>query len=218
MESSSQPKSANSVTARKPTARRQTAFISLLLVAYAIWGGLLLIGHIVLFEYEMTAGPFVNLKRIFPTKSSILLTHGRPNIILFLHPCCPCSVASVDEFHQLMREGEKDAIGTVVFYMPHEQEAEWSHQPIVSSVKRIRNTSVLYDTDGSQAELFGAATSGHVFIFDGRGVLQFSGGITGSRGHTGDNHNFEMARATIIDRRPKFATAPVFGCSLRGVQ
>ncbi len=208
----------DSDTAREQKPWRKTAFISLLVVAYGLWAALLFTGHVVLFEYEMTEGPLANSKRIFPEKSSVQLTHGRQNIILFLHPACPCSAASVDEFRDLMREGEKDSVGKVVFFMPPDQESEWSLLPLISSVKRIPNVSIVYDTNGAESDLFGATTSGHVFIYDSRGVLQFSGGITGSRGHTGDNKNFEIAKNTIIARNPKYATTPVFGCSLRWIQ
>ncbi len=218
MESISTASSATSVAAHKPAAWRNTVFVFLILVAYSIWAALIFTGHVVLFEYEMTEGPLGNSKRIFPEKSTVQLTHGRQNIILFLHPACPCSAASVDEFHELMRQGEKDSVGKVVFFMPPTHESEWSLLPLIASVKRIPNVSIVYDSSGSQADLFGAATSGHVFIYDSRGILQFSGGITGSRGHTGDNQYFEIAKRTIIARNPKFATTPVFGCSLRGIR
>ncbi len=218
METATTAKPANSAASRRATIRRQTAFVSLLLVVYTIWFALLLIGHTILFEYELTAGPLSDSKRIFPNRSSVQLTHSRQNLILFLHPACPCSAATVDEFRELMREGEKDSIGTVVFFMPHDKESDWSVMPIISSVKRIPNVSPLYDADGSQAELFGATTSGHIFLYDGRGILRFSGGITGARGHTGDNQYFELAKKTILCKSPKFTTTPVFGCSLRGIQ
>lgn len=204
--------------ARKKDRWHRATFISLIVIVYGIWFALLITGHVVLFEYEMTEGPLGNSKRIFPEKSAVQLTHGRQNIVLFLHPACPCSAATVDEFHELMHEGESDSIGKVVFFMPPEQESEWALLPIISSVKRIPNVSISYDTNGSQADLFGATTSGHVLIYDGRGILQFSGGITGSRGHTGNNKNLEIAKNTIIAKNPKFVTTPVFGCSLKGMQ
>lgn len=202
----------------KIIAKKQAGLGLVIIAAYTIWVALISIGHLVLFEYEMTASPLADTKRIFPMKSKIRIAHGRQNIIVFLHPCCPCSDATVEEFRQLMREGEKDSVGTVVFYMPPKEEGEWSLRPIITSVKRIRNVSVVYDTDGSQAALFGATTSGHVLVYDGRGLLQFSGGITGSRGHAGENHNFDVAKNSILAKNPKFATAPVFGCSLRTIQ
>lgn len=188
---------------------------ALLVLAYLMWGGLLFIGHLVLFEYEMTASPLADTKRIFPEKSVVQLARGRQNIILFIHPMCPCTMASVDELAELMHVGQEDAIGTVIALMPTELKSEWSSQPVFSALKRIRNVSISYDSDGSQAATFGATTSGHVLIYDGRGVLQFSGGITASRGHSGDNANLQAAKNIILDRNPKFATTPVLGCALR---
>lgn len=208
----------SSSSSKKPSVRKQTALVCLLVVAYVVWIGMLFIGHLVLFEYELTPSPLANTKRIFPHLSGVQLAHGRQNLVLFLHPACPCSVATVDEFHELMREGEKDSVGTVIFYMPPEMEGEWSVAPIIQSVKRIRNVSVEYDTDGSLAQTFGVTTSGHVLIYDGRGVLQFTGGITGSRGHSGDNHYLELAKQCILARKAKYTTTPVFGCSLRAIR
>lgn len=204
-------------TDKKKSTIRQTAFVFLFAAAYLIWISLLFVGHLVLYEYELTPSPLANSKRVFPQSSDVQLAHGRQNIVMFLHPSCPCSEASVDEFHELMRAGEKDSVGTVVFYMPPEKEPEWSLAPIVQRVKRIRNVTIEYDTDGSRAETFGVTTSGHVLIYDGRGILQFTGGITGSRGHTGDNHYFDLAKQCILARRAKYTTTPVFGCALRAV-
>jgi hypothetical protein len=211
------PKSEYQTTDKKTSGIRQAALVCLFLTAYLIWISLLFVGHLVLYEYELTPSPLANTKRVFPQVSNVQLAHGRQNIVMFLHPGCPCSEATVDEFHELMREGEKDSVGTVVLYMPPEKEAEWSLAPIIQSVKRIRNVTIEYDTDGSQAETFGVTTSGHVLIYDGRGVLQFTGGITGSRGHTGDNHYFDLAKQCILARRAKYTTTPVFGCALRSV-
>ncbi|PZM81110.1 MAG: RedB protein [Candidatus Melainabacteria bacterium] len=204
-------------TDKKKSTIRQTAFVFLFAAAYLIWISLLFVGHLVLYEYELTPSPLANSKRVFPQSSDVQLAHGRQNIVMFLHPSCPCSEASVDEFHELMRAGEKDSVGTVVFYMPPEKEPEWSLAPIVQRVKRIRNVTIEYDTDGSRAETFGVTTSGHVLIYDGRGILQFTGGITGSRGHTGENHYFDLAKQCILARRAKYTTTPVFGCALRAV-
>jgi hypothetical protein len=57
-------------------------------------------------------------------------------------------------------------------------------------------------------------TSGQTFLYDARGTLLFSGGITGARGHAGDN----AGRASIVAllNRAGAATTStnVFGCSL----
>ncbi len=69
--------------------------------------------------------------------------------------------------------------------------------------------------DGDEARRFGAATSGHVMLYDAAGRLHFSGGITPARGHEGDS----LGRDAVIDLIEAYRSAgrrcsPVFGCPL----
>ena len=70
------------------------------------------------------------------------------------------------------------------------------------------------DDDGAEARRFGVATSGQTLVYDTRGALAFSGGITGARAHRGDN----AGRQAIVDLLNNGSTARsttnVFGCSL----
>lgn len=172
-------------------------------------------GHMVLFEYEFSSGPFCNTKRIWPLQTKLEFAKEKINIVMFVHPMCPCTAASVAEFQYLLREAGAKAVGEVVVMMPPKYETDWSTQPILSTLKRIRHVSIFDDPDGSEAQKFGAETSGHVFVYDGRGVLQFSGGITGMRGHEGNNANFQKAEAALRTRQASLLQTPVFGCSLR---
>ena len=65
---------------------------------------------------------------------------------------------------------------------------------------------MLRDDDGAEARRFGAETSGQTLLYDARGALAFSGGITGARGHAGDNAGRASLRradsiASQADRR-----------------
>ena len=53
---------------------------------------------------------------------------------------------------------------------------------------------MLRDDDGAEARRFGAETSGQTLLYDEHGALLFSGGITGARGHAGDN----AGRASLV--------------------
>ena len=68
---------------------------------------------------------------------------------------------------------------------------------------------------GAITAAFGAFTSGQVFLYGTSGELLFSGGITGSRGHEGDNAGRDAVES-LLDRRNAPAHTPVFGCSLFG--
>jgi hypothetical protein len=72
------------------------------------------------------------------------------------------------------------------------------------------------DVGGAEASRFGARTSGYVLLYDASGKLTFQGGITGSRGHAGEN----IGRRTlqrILDAEPgPMHEHAVYGCALLG--
>ena len=61
---------------------------------------------------------------------------------------------------------------------------------------------------------FGAETSGYVLLYDTHGKLLFKGGITGSRGHAGDNAGESAIVALLEGEKPVLTRTKVYGCSL----
>jgi hypothetical protein len=82
----------------------------------------------------------------------------------------------------------------------------WETAAAVPGVRVVRD-------DGAEAWRFGARVSGQVMVYDHAGRLQFSGGITGARGHEGDNAGRDAIEA-LLAGRPHAASAFVFGCLL----
>jgi hypothetical protein len=72
------------------------------------------------------------------------------------------------------------------------------------------------DPNGAEAQLFGAETSGYVLLYDTLGQLLFKGGITGSRGHAGDNAGENAIVSLLTGQGASAKQAPVYGCSLIG--
>jgi len=66
----------------------------------------------------------------------------------------------------------------------------------------------------AEAKRFGAETSGQTLLYDERGTLAFSGGITGSRGHAGDNAGRASLLALINRSDADRRGSSVFGCPL----
>ena len=122
-----------------------------------------------------------------------------PRLILFLHPRCPCSQATVEELTQLGP-------------LPH-LEIVLSQ---VSSAAALRaafpQAELVSDPEGKQRELYQAWTSGQLVGYDGAGRLGFCGGITASRGQRGAS----LGRANLLawlHGQPQ-QQASVFGCPL----
>jgi hypothetical protein len=76
---------------------------------------------------------------------------------------------------------------------------------------------VFVDDGGVEAKRFGASTSGETMLYDESGDIQFHGGITGARGHEGDN----AGRRRVLELlrkgrkgRPDRNESPTFGCEI----
>jgi hypothetical protein len=90
----------------------------------------------------------------------------------------------------------------------------WEQTDLWRAAAALPGVTVLRDDEGIEARRFGVETSGQTLLYDRRGTLVFSGGITGSRGHAGDN----AGEAALIDRLVRstadHGSSNVFGCPL----
>jgi len=73
---------------------------------------------------------------------------------------------------------------------------------------------VLSDVSGTEARLFGAQASGQTMLYDAAGNLQFSGGITASRGHAGDSPGRSAILSIVNTGNSDWTHTSVYGCSL----
>jgi hypothetical protein len=139
----------------------------------------------------------------------------RPTLLVTLHPKCPCSQATVSELERLMRDRTGKVDLEVLFVRPHGLVDDPARSSLWERVAGIPGARAQIDEGGVTAAAFGAFTSGQVFLYDASGELLFSGGITASRGHEGDNAGRDAVES-LLDRRNAPAHTSVFGCSLFG--
>lgn len=140
---------------------------------------------------------------------------GKKQLILLLHPKCPCSRASLEELTQLLSRCRGEVSTLVFAFAPPAALERWSHASAVLAAAAIPGVAVRMDPGGREARRLGATTSGHVVIFDSAGRRLFSGGITGGRAMVGENAGFAAALAALrTGTRPAIAATPVFGCAI----
>jgi hypothetical protein len=164
--------------------------------------------------YETTPGHVGLVPTAWPAGSQIERMTDRPTLVMLAHPHCPCTRASVAELAQIMAELHKKIYAYVLFLKPRQSTADWEDTDLRRSAAAIPGVKVLSDVDGAEAGRFGVETSGHTLLFDRDGRLLFSGGITESRGHAGDNAG-EQAIESIVNNQSSVRTGTfVFGCSL----
>lgn len=150
----------------------------------------------------------------WPTETGLTLAGDRPTLVLLAHPQCSCTRATIGELAEALARAGTLPKTYVVFLKPSSFADGWEKTGLWEAAAALPNTTVIRDDDGREATRFGAATSGQTMLYDVAGTLLFSGGITGARGHAGDNAGRSTVVALLNQAKVPQATANVFGCSL----
>ena len=174
------------------------------------------IGFVWILNYQSTSGAVGIAPEHWPTGTQITLDSQRDTLVMFAHPQCPCTRASMEELNRLLARTEGKVVVQVCFFKPDKFSGDWVHSDLWKSAAAIPGVVVREDPNGAQARLFGAETSGDVLLYDTHGQLLFKGGITGSRGHAGDNAGENAIVARLQGQAVSLKQTPVYGCSLLG--
>jgi hypothetical protein len=118
------------------------------------------------------------------------------------------------ELERILAKSPESVKPWIVFYKPADADDSWEKTDLCHWAQSIPGAQVVFDTDGAEAHRFAVATSGEVIVYTTDGRLQFSGGITGSRGHEGDNAGKSAVLEFLNHGGSKYETTPVYGCSI----
>jgi len=178
------------------------------------WSIAVLVCFGVLIQYSYAPGNPGEPLDQWPTATALDRSRDRATLLMFVHPHCPCSRASLEELGRLLARAGGLAETRVVFVRPGRFPSGWEETDLWSAAVAMPAVRVSVDVDGVEARRFGVATSGSTLLYDGSGNLLFRGGITGARGHAGDNAGKSAVLAGIRTGRPDLDQTSVFGCSL----
>jgi hypothetical protein len=174
-------------------------------------------GFVVVQNYQGASGASGRAPQQWPSNAAVALDPHRDTLLMFAHPRCPCTRASLEELNRLLAHSQGTAVVHVFFYKPASSSSDWTHTDLWNTAASLPGVSVREDVEGAQAQRFGAETSGDVLLFDPHGQLIFKGGITGSRGHAGDNTGESAILSLLLGQAPAVNSTPVYGCSLSGI-
>lgn len=139
---------------------------------------------------------------------------GKPKLMVFLHPECPCSRSTLEELDRVLASVDKDRVDASAYvYAPHEMGVKWAEGALYRRAKSIPGLRVELDWDGRFANSLDVWTSGQTMLYAANGHLAFSGGITASRGHEGDNSGATALIQFLRTGATSIHSTPVFGCS-----
>jgi hypothetical protein len=171
-------------------------------------------GFAMIFNYQGASGRTGATPERWPAAAQITPDLHRATLVMFAHPQCPCTRASMEELNRLLARHQGQVTVHVMFIQPEGFTASQVQSGLWQSAAAMPDVTVHADTNGVQAKLFGAETSGYVLLYDAQGRLLFRGGITGGRGHAGDNAGEDAIGALLAGNVSDSQQTPVYGCSL----
>lgn len=186
----------------------------ILLSAWVSWALITAIGVGVLWNYENVPGASATPPSGWPAGSGIRASVDRATLVMLAHPHCPCTRASVGELARLMAQAHGRLTAYVLFLKPAGSPDDWEKSDLWQSAAAIPGVHVVLDDKGAEARRFHAITSGQTVLYDQQGRLLFSGGITRSRGHFGDNEGRSAIVSLLNAGEADRAETAVFGCPL----
>lgn len=181
---------------------------------FGLWLLLLSFGFWRLMFYANTPGEGAVTGTDWPTEAQLDRPSHSGILIIFTHPYCPCSMATLGELERLVPHFQGKIHSSVFFFKPKEKDLNWVKSDAWKKVQLLQGVNTFVDEDGKEAAKFGAKTSGQALLYNSEGHLVFNGGITPERGHMGDS----VGRSAILRFLSKgdsvAVSSPVFGCSL----
>ena len=203
--------SAGPLISKVARARRRSLWLWALA---AVWIAAVTGGLSVLWAYDNTPGEGGRSPAAWPAETNLFRGTNQPTLVLFAHPQCSCTRASLGELAELLARAKRQPKTYVVFLKPFGVTRDWEKTDLWRKATALPNVTVIRDDDGTEAARFGAVTSGQTVLYDEEGALLFAGGITGARGHSGDNAG-RASVVALLNRMPfERSSTSVFGCGL----
>jgi hypothetical protein len=165
-------------------------------------------------RYKSSPGLLMPAPAVWPAGSVLPRQPGRSTLIMMSHPRCPCTRASITELKTLLSQFGDRLTAHVLFVQPHGTDHDWTNTDLWKSASQIPGVQVVRDEGGVEAARFDGLTSGTIVLYDAEGRLLFNGGITGARGHVGDNLGLRRIASLLDGTETDRADSPVFGCPL----
>lgn len=166
-----------------------------------------------LMKYSAAEGRTGVINKDWP-ESTQLKFKNPYELVVFIHPGCSCSKASLVELSRLVSQ-ESEIASQIVFMKTAKLSSLLEGNDLLAQARRIPRATIIFDEDGKEAKIFGALTSGHTFLYHEERGLLFSGGITAARGHEGKSVGQESIQH-LLKNKPARNIASVFGCDIFG--
>src|SRR5437762_10557422 len=113
--------------------------IAILIAAWGVCAGF---GLAKMLTYELTPAPAAAVAPMWPLAATISRDASHPTLVLFLHPRCPCSRATLSELERLIAACDGQFALRMVFVRPPEAGEDWTQTDLYHTAQRIPHAVV----------------------------------------------------------------------------
>jgi hypothetical protein len=185
-----------------------------LLVFTLLWTLFILGGLTVMLREEFTPVAASDWLAGFPAATSLPLAPDRPTLVVFAHPHCPCTRATLHGISQVLASVKDRLSVVIVFTVPPGVANDWENGELLQTAEKLSGVQVIIDRGGKEAGQFRVVGSGTALLYAPTGRLLFSGGVTSSRGHDGDSVGGDAITSLVLHGTTPVSHTPVYGCAL----
>jgi hypothetical protein len=194
--------------------RRGTRTRAAIAIGILAWVGGVAWGLEKIENYASTPGLEAAAPAQWPGSALVTPQAGRSTLVMFMHPQCSCTRASLEELKTILDRTHGAVSAWIVVLKPVGTSDEWTHSSTWDTARKMRGVTLVMDNNSSEADRFGAFTSGHTVLYSAAGRLEFSGGITAARGHVGDNTGERSVVSLVSTGKSEKSGHEVYGCGL----
>ena len=180
----------------------------------AVWLVTILLGGFAQIRYSLASKATGSATDRWPATTQIGKKDDSKQLMIFLHPKCACSIASIAELSKIQNRCTELIPVKAVFYCPKGEHQSWVSGELWEAAEAIDGCDCLVDLGAMEFKRFGVETSGHALLFDEQDRRIYSGGVTSSRGHVGDNLGASTLVKLIQGSEVLVDELPVFGCQI----
>jgi len=171
------------------------------------------VGLCLLALYENTPATAVEGPALWPSELLIPRAKSGYTLVVAIHPQCPCTAATLQELAVAITHCPHMQVD-LLFIKPPKMPVEWVKSDLWRTASAFPNSRLIVDEQGKLSATLHAQNSGQTYLYDADGHLVYSGGLTASRGHAGDNDGLGSI-ISIVNKETTISNAkPVFGCPL----
>src|SRR5438552_1877557 len=128
------------------------------IVLISCWALAVAAGLHSLMLYKGKAGTAGQTPTTWPRNELIALSPDKPLLIMFAHPRCPCTRASLGELELLAAQPQGKFDAAILFYEPEAGSESWTKTALIDSARSIPGVRVVLAPEGRLAARFGAET------------------------------------------------------------